>query len=116
MPQQLADGQTVMCLNLFHYLLETRGAQQKTIIFSSSPPLFFSSLFFSSLFFSSLFFSSSLLFFSSLFFSSLLLIFCARGESLDSARRLMYFQRDFTRPGEEHLEVESAKGKKSMEE
>jgi hypothetical protein len=35
---------------------------------------------------------------------------------LDSARRLMYFQRDFTRPGEEHLEVESAKGKKSMEE
>jgi hypothetical protein len=115
MPQQLADGQTVMCLNLFHYLLETRGAQQKTIIFSSSL-LFFSFLFFSFLFFSSLFFSSSLLFFSSLFFSSLLLIFCARGESLDSARRLMYFQRDFTRPGEEHLEVESAKGKKSMEE
>jgi len=106
MPQQLADGQTVMCPNLLHYLLETRGAQQKTIIFSSSPPLFFSSLFFSSL----------LLFSLLLFFSSLLLIFCARGESLDSARRLMYFQRDFTRPGEEHLEVESAKGKKSMEE
>ena len=98
MPQQLADGQTVMCPNLLHYLPATRGAQQKTIIFSSSL-LFFSSLFFSSL-----------------FFSSLLLIFCARGESLDSARRLMYFQRDFTRPGEEHLEVESAKGKKSMEE